>query len=104
MVNQLYRVTTSGCGIFYVVGTSFDNAAKTVEDELDEQNYGYSGDRRITRVEPICQQVFMSNGKRALYGDDDTNHLIIADGVGSEQMERRCARLEEENCKLKNEL
>lgn len=103
MGKQLFKVETYGCGNFHVVATSFDNAAKAVEDELNSQDYGYSNDRRITRVESICQQVFMSNGKRALYGDGDVNHLIVADD-DTEYVDRRCASLEEENCKLKCEL
>ena len=104
MGKQLFKVETYRCGGFHVVATSFDNAAKAVEDELNSQDYGYSNDRRITRVESICQQVFMSNGKRALYGDGDVNHLIVSDDVDTELMKRRCESLEEENFKLKHEL
>ena len=46
--------------------------------ELNAQDYGYSGDRVVTNVEFICRETFMQNGKRALYGDNDENHLMIA--------------------------
>lgn len=104
MDKQLFKVGTHGCGDFHVIATSFDKAAKAVEEVLNSQDYGYSSDRRITRVESICQQVFMSNGKRALYGDGNVNHLIVSDDVDTELIERRCASIEEENFKLKCEL
>lgn len=73
----LYRVTTMGCGVFYVVAATFDCAAAEVTRELNEQDYGYSGQRAVTRIDFICRQAFMSNGRRALYGEGDENHLII---------------------------
>ncbi len=36
--------------------------------------------RVVTNVEFICREAFMQNGKRALYGDKDENHLMIAKG------------------------
>lgn len=78
MGKALYRVTTSGCGTFYVVASSFDYAAGEVTRELDAQDYGYSGDRVVTNVEFICRETFRSNGKRALYGDNNENHLMIS--------------------------
>ena len=74
---QLFKVETTGCGDFFVVSTDFNAAAKAVSDELDSQDYGYSNDRQVTRVEFLMRQRFMSNGKRALYGDNDVNHLLI---------------------------
>lgn len=83
----LFKVTTRGCGTFHVVATSFDEAAKAVCDELDSQDYGYSGDRCVERVEKICRETFMINGKRALYGDKDENHLIICPVNGESKKE-----------------
>lgn len=78
MEKALYRVTTRGCGTFYVVASSFDYAAGEVTRELNAQDYGYSGQRVVTSVDFICRQTFISNGKRALYGDNDENHLMIS--------------------------
>ena len=78
MEKSLFRVKTMGCGVFYVIATTFDNAAGEVTRELDDQDYGYSGDRVVTNVEFICRESFMQNGKRALYGDNDENHLMIS--------------------------
>lgn len=78
MDKSLFRVMTRGCGVFYVITTSFDNAAGEVTRELNAQDYGYSGDRVVTNVEFICREAFMQNGKRALYGDNNENHLMIA--------------------------
>jgi hypothetical protein len=78
MEKALYRVRTRGCGIFYVIATSFDCAVDEVTNELNAQDYGFSGQRVVTSVDFICRQTFMSNGKRALYGDNDENHLMIS--------------------------
>jgi len=78
MEKTLYRVTTRGCGTFYVVASSFDYAAGEVTRELNAQDYGSSAQRVVTSVEFICRETFMSNGKRALFGDNDENHLMIA--------------------------
>lgn len=80
MEKSLFRVETRGCGVFHVIATSFDYAAGEVTRELNAQDYGYSGDRVVTNVEFICREAFMQNGKRALYGDKDENHLMIAKG------------------------
>lgn len=78
MEKSLFRVKTRGCGIFHVIATTFDHAAGEVTRELNDQDYGYSVDRLVTNVELICRETFMQNGKRALYGDNDENHLMIA--------------------------
>lgn len=95
---QLFRVTTKGCGTFHVVSASFDGAAMAVTDELNSQDYGFSDDRLITDVAFICRQQWMRNGRRALYGEDDRNHLVVD---GSTSPEREMERLLEENAKLK---
>lgn len=76
---NLYRVRTQGCGEFYVVATSFDSASEEVYRELNSQDYGYSFGRTVVNVELIRRQMFMSNGKQALYGDNDINKLIIVE-------------------------
>ena len=73
---QLFIVTTRGLGDFYVVSVSFDLAAQFVKDELDAQDYGYSGARVITNVKFVCKQCF-SNGRRFLSGDNGENNLLI---------------------------
>lgn len=78
MEKSLFRVKTRGCGVFLVIATTFDNAAGEVTRELNAQDYGYSGARVVTNVEFICRETFIQNGKRALYGDNDENHLMIA--------------------------
>ena len=78
MDKSLYKVSTRGCGVFYVVATTFDKAAQEVRRELNDQDYGFSSGRVVTRVDFICREQFMSNGKRALYGDNDENHLMVA--------------------------
>lgn len=78
MEKSLFRVKTRGCGVFYVIATTFDYAAGEVTRELNAQDYGYTVDRVVTNVEFICREQFMANGKRALYGDNEENHLMIS--------------------------
>lgn len=78
MDKSLYKVSTRGCGVFYVVATTFDKAAQEVRRELNDQDYGFSSDRVVTSVDFICREHFMANGKRALCGDNDENHLMVA--------------------------
>ena len=78
MEKSLFRVKTRGCGVFYVIATTFDYAAGEVTRELNAQDYGFSGQRVVTSVDFICRETFMQPGKRALYGDNDENHLMIA--------------------------
>lgn len=73
---QLFLVMTRGCGEFYVVAGSFDQAADLVHDELVRQNYGYSGSREVVSVQFLCRQHF-SSGRRFLSGDDGENHLFV---------------------------
>lgn len=73
---QLFLVTTRGCGQFYVVAGSFDEAAELVRNELKAQNYGYSSDREVVEVKFLCRQHFF-NGKRYLCGDNGENNLMI---------------------------
>lgn len=108
MVNRsLFKVHTRGCGNFYVVSATFDDAAKIVGDELNNQDYGYSSDRLITSVDFICRQELLDNGMRKLYGEHDDYHLILADDVSFVETERgyakRLTELEEENAKLHEE-
>jgi len=81
---KLFIVTTRGLGDFYVVAGSFDQAAQLVNDELDRQDYGYSGARDIVNVKFLCQQHF-SQGRRFFCGDDGENNLLVwGDGKEAE--------------------
>lgn len=73
---QLFLVTTRGCGQFYVVAGSFDEAAELVRNELQMQKYGYSSEREVVEVKFLCRQHF-SGGKRFLCGDNGENNLMI---------------------------
>lgn len=74
---NLYKVCTHGCGTFYVVATSFDNAASSVSNALNEADYGYSGSRDVETVELMAKQEIMSTGKIFLSGEK--NKLIISE-------------------------
>lgn len=68
---KLYRITTNGLGTFYVVSNSFDNAAKILENNLSNSDYGISTQRKIISIYELgCEHFF--NGKQVFSTDDST--------------------------------
>lgn len=88
-VKQLFKVETRGCGDFYVIGASFDDASSIVSDELDTREIGFRSDRKVTRVEFLARQEFIPGGMRALEGDGDDNHLIIPGDMDQDELMQR---------------
>lgn len=76
---SLFKVTTKGCGDFYVVAFSWSGAAKCVERKLEDAKYGYSEDRVVLNVELVRMEHHDSTGKQYFYGDEDIRKLIICE-------------------------
>ncbi len=77
---KLFIVETRRLGSFYVVCGSWNEAASVVKKALDDQNYGYSGDREVKNVSIIREEHFFgSDGKRFFSGDDDFNKFIVVE-------------------------
>lgn len=56
--HTLFRVTTQGCGEFYVVATSWNDAAATLTKALEEADYGYAANREILQIDCIAKEQF----------------------------------------------
>lgn len=73
---KLYQVTTNGCGDFYAIATSFDEAANAVEKALTNSDYGTYELRKINAVQLIAIEHFFPDDKQFFCGSN--NNLIIA--------------------------
>ena len=71
--HTLFRVTTHGCGQFYVVATSWSDAAATLTEALKEADYGYRADREILQIDCVAKEQFY-NDKSVCYDD---SRLVI---------------------------
>lgn len=82
---NLYRVTTYRLGEFYVVASSFDNAAMALKKRLDDADYGFFSYRRITGVECIAVEEwsFSDNSKQRF--SEDTCNLVIASDTSCDE-------------------
>ena len=75
---MLYKVQTVGCGEFYTIATSFDDAASCVTITLDECDYGYSSDREVKSIELVRIRHFY-NGKQFFSGGDINRFILDND-------------------------
>lgn len=59
--HTLFRVTTHKCGEFYVVSTSWNDAAATLTKALEEADYGYGAGREIIQIECVTKEQFFQD-------------------------------------------
>lgn len=72
---KLYQVTTNRCGDFYVIATSFDEAANAVEKALANSDYGTYELRKAREVKLIAIEHYFPEDKQFFCGSN--NNLII---------------------------
>lgn len=72
---KLYQVTTNGCGNFYAIATSFDEAADAVEKALTNSDYGTFELRKVNDVQLIAIEHFFPEEKQFFSGSN--NNLIV---------------------------
>ena len=73
---KLYQVTTNGCGDFYAIATSFDEAANAVEESLSNSDYGTFDLRETKEVKLLAIEHFFPEDKQFFSGSN--NNLVIA--------------------------
>lgn len=74
---NLYKVTTSGIGCFYVISTDFTSASDIVKSTLDKADYGFTHKREVKEIELVTKEIMnYSIGKKEPYITDE-NRLII---------------------------
>jgi len=64
---------------FYVVAHSFDEAVKEVEERLNQSNYGFSIDRKVTKIEELAAQRFDVNIYNQSFSDTRHSLIIVGD-------------------------
>lgn len=75
MDKKLYQVK-NGCGDFYVVATSFDEAAKAVEERLSNSDYGTFDLRQTKEIKLLAIEHFFPEEKQFFSGSN-TNLVIV---------------------------
>lgn len=86
---NLYRITTYRLGEFYVVASSFDDAAMALKKRLDDADYGFFSDRRIMGVECLAVEEWSySDNSKQRFSDDTCNLVIASDASCDERILR----------------
>ena len=71
---KLYLVTTAGRLSCHVVADTPNDAKSAFEKWLDKENYGFSDDREVVRIELVAKEgVYPGAGKNKLIVDDPSN-------------------------------
>ena len=73
---KLYRVTNR-LGTFYIVATSFDEAANALKERLDKADYGFYQYREIPSIDYIATERFSFSDKEKQSFFEDKGNLII---------------------------
>ena len=75
-MKQLFKVYLKNYKEFYVVAENFQKAVDYLEQVLDTNDYYYSSDRKVVKVELIA--VEDKNNDRQYFFDSSVGHLLIA--------------------------
>lgn len=77
-MKKLFKVYNKNFKEFYVVADSFQQAVDYLESCLDNNNYGYTNDRKVEKIELIAEEN-ISDGRQYFF-DSSAGHLLIAKG------------------------
>lgn len=104
---KLYKITNR-LGTFYIVATSFDQAADTLTARLDQADYGFFSYREVPAIEHVATQHFyLNDSQKQSFSDKKDNLIIVGDGnteTPDVDTIEEIARKNEEMAKLKHEL
>lgn len=75
---NLYRVTTSRLGDFYVVASSFDAAKEALESRLEKADYGFFDYRRVTNIELVATETWSYADENKQNFHDNMTDLVVA--------------------------
>lgn len=95
---KLYRITTAGLGVHYVVANGADEAYSTLRDEWNEANYGFTSDRELRTIELLAEERDFHNGRTVLRIAQDA--ALAAAGIVSGADARRL----EEHMRINEEI
>lgn len=74
---NLYLLTTSGLGDFYLVAKSSNDAQNLLKKLLDEAGYGISDCRKVINIRIVAAQLEPSYSDRSKMNFTSGNNLII---------------------------
>ena len=96
---KLYKIVNR-LGTFYIVAETFDGAAGTLRQRLDEADYGFYQLRDIPAIEHVATQSFHYDGIKQSFDNNKPNLLIAGDTSDAdsrhfaEQMAAKCEECE----------
>ena len=73
---KLYRVSNK-LGTFYIVATSFDEAAGALLRRLDDADYGFSSYRKVNGIECIATESFFERDAKQFFSQEEGNLIIV---------------------------
>ena len=73
---KLYKISNR-LGTFYIVATSFDEAANALRERLEKAEYGFSLDCEVRNIEHIATESFSYRDKTIQSFSDDRGNLIL---------------------------
>ncbi len=77
-MKNLYLVSTSGLGQFYVIANDPTEAEKALIKIFDDQDYGFKKDRRVTNIQWLAAEAFKPDyRKKPFLSDKETRLLIV---------------------------
>lgn len=74
-MKQLFKCTTRNYNDFYVVAENWQKATEYLEKVLNKNDYGYTSDRTITKIELIAVEN-ISEDKQYFF-DRYPGHLLV---------------------------
>lgn len=95
---KLYKIVNR-LGTFYIVAETFDGAAGTLRQRLDEADYGFFQLREIPAIEHVATQSFHYDGIKQSFDSNKPNLLIAGYTLAdihhfAEQMAAKCEECE----------
>ena len=96
---KLYKIANR-LGTFYIVAKTFDGAADTLRQRLDQADYGFFQYRDIPAIEHVATQSFHYDGIKQSFESNKPNLLIAGDTSDAdsrhfaEQMAAKCEECE----------
>ena len=81
---KLYRVTNR-LGTFYIVATSFDEAANALKKRLDDADYGFYQYREIPSIDHIATESFhFADESKQSFSQDKGNLIIVDNSINTQ--------------------
>ena len=82
---KLYRISNR-LGTFYIVATSFDEAANALKKRLDDADYGFYQYREIPSIDHIATESFhFADETKQSFSQDKGNLIIVDNSINTQK-------------------